>query len=393
MILKALIIVLLLIITLIILVDVVPLINDWVKRIHIGRFDSKEIWKEHITKKGINWLTNTPKIKVTDNTRFVFWDIIRGNYSKAAIQYWQEASLLLGLTENIDESPFKEKIKTEVRKYLSSKFNKNGEWIVKPKHIDGAILAYAVMKLNFIEIDRFKPAMDYIWDLIESHIGEDGTVGYRKSMSNYRYVDTIGFICPFLISYGIKYKKQECVELAVRQIKQYEKQGMLTNYMIPSHAYKVDSKIPQGLYGWGRGLGWFAIGLIDSWKELPDSHEYKAELQKSVSDFAMDVIKFQQEQGNWNWAATRSESRPDSSATATLGWFLVNASQIHNISEDCLSSVEKSVNYLMGVTRKNGEVDFSQGDTKDIGVYSTLFNVLPFTQGFCLRIINYKSLR
>ena len=45
----------------------------------------------------------------------------------------------------------------------------------------------------------------------------------------------------------------------------------------------------------------------------------------------------------------------------------------------------------MSVTKKNGEVDFSQGDTKDIGVYSILFDILPFAQGFALRAINKKS--
>ena len=44
----------------------------------------------------------------------------------------------------------------------------------------------------------------------------------------------------------------------------------------------------------------------------------------------------------------------------------------------------------MSVTKKNGEIDFSQGDTKDIGVYSILFDILPFAQGFALRAINKK---
>ena len=41
----------------------------------------------------------------------------------------------------------------------------------------------------------------------------------------------------------------------------------------------------------------------------------------------------------------------------------------------------------MSVTRRDGTIDFSQGDTKDIGVYSMLFEVLPFTQGMVLRCV------
>ena len=42
----------------------------------------------------------------------------------------------------------------------------------------------------------------------------------------------------------------------------------------------------------------------------------------------------------------------------------------------------------MSVTRRNGEIDFSQGDTKGIGLYSTTYDIMPFTQGMALRAIS-----
>ena len=280
------------------------------------------------------------------------------------------------------------KRKAILLKFLDSTFDHDGQWIKKPQHVDGAILAYAVMKLDFIDSNKYKRAFDYTWEMIKQHVGEDGTVMYRHSMKNYRYVDTIGFICPFLICYGIKYENEECIELAIKQIKHYEKHGMHKEYHIPVHAYNIENNMPLGLYGWGRGLGWFAIGLIDAWNELPSNHKYKLELEKSVIRFAEGIMKFQQEDGSWTWTVTRSETIKDSSTTATLTWFLLNAARIDPISDKCIESSEKAIQYLMRVTRRNGAVDFSQGDTKDIGVYSTLFNILPFTQGFCIRSIN-----
>ncbi|MBU7593515.1 hypothetical protein FVO58_13330 [Metabacillus halosaccharovorans] len=365
--------------------------RDWVNRIHIGRYNDKQLWNQSIINKGVKWLNKTPKIKVTDNTRLVIIDMLKGNYTKNAIQHWQEAALLLGLTaylKNKDD----ENVQKDIVKFLKSKFDRNGQWLNKPQHVDGAILAYAVMKLDFIEQDAYRKALDYTWELIKEHIGEDGTVGYRKSMQSYRYVDTIGFICPFLIAYGVRYKKDECIDLAVKQIKTYEQYGMLDNKFIPSHAYKLENEVPLGLYGWGRGLGWYAIGLIDSWGELPNNNKHKIVLEESVKNFAKAARSFQQENGSWNWTVTRKESRPDSSTTATLGWFMLNAAKIEEISKECLASTEEALSYLMKVTRKSGTVDFSQGDTKDIGVYSMLFNILPFTQGFCIRLMNsYKS--
>lgn len=386
-------IVLLCIIAAIMFIDIVPIGRDWLSRIHIGRYEDKQIWNQSITKIGLKWLKTTPKIKVTDNTRLVFIDILKGNYTKSAIQQWQEASLLLGMSEYLLHNDDKE-VKKELKKYVDSKFDSQGDWISKPKHVDTAILAYALMKLDFIDTDKYRLALDSTWEMIKDHLGNDGTVTYRKFMKGYRYVDTIGFICPFLVSYGIRYGLNECVDLAVKQIKAYEEQGMLVGHHIPSHAYHVDRNIPLGLYGWGRGLGWYAIGLIDAWLELPNDHAYKPVLEESVKRFAIAAVVLQQESGNWNWTVTRSECRPDSSTTATLGWFMLNASQIDEISESCLNSASKATDYLMKVTRRNGAVDFSQGDTKDIGVYSMLFNILPFTQGFCIRMMNsYNGLK
>jgi unsaturated rhamnogalacturonyl hydrolase len=364
--------------------------KDWVSRIHIGRYSDKNKWNQFVTDKGVKWLNKTPKIKVTDNTRLVAIDMLKGNYTKSAIQHWQEASLLLGLSEYSKYNNDKV-IENEITKFLNSKFDQSGQWINKPQHVDGAILAYAVMKVGFIDTDKYKHALDYTWEMIKEHIGEDGTVGYRKSMQSYRYVDTIGFICPFLVSYGTRYAKDECIDLAVKQIKEYERYGVLEQFYIPSHAYNIENKVPVGLYGWGRGLGWFAIGLVDAWNELPSSNKYKLVLEQSVRRFAKAAMNFQQENGNWNWTVTRKECRPDSSTTATLGWFMLNAAKIDGISKECLASADKAMSYLMKVTRRSGAVDFSQGDTKDIGVYSMLFNTLPFTQGFCIRCVNlYK---
>lgn len=383
------------VITVIILVDLIPIWKDWLNRIKIGRYTDKNEWNTSITNKGMKWLNKTPKIKVTDNTRLVVIDMLRGNYSKSVIQHWQEAALVLGMSEYLNYNNDK-RIKNEVLKFLNLKFNYNGQWKTKPQHVDGAILAYAVMKLEFIDTDKYRQALDDTWEMIKGHIGEDGTVEYRKFMPSYRYVDTIGFICPFLVAYGTRYNKNECIDLAVKQITEYKQYGILDIYHIPSHAYKLDNKIPVGLYGWGRGLGWFAIGLIDAWSDLPQDNKYKVVLEEYIKTFAKSVMSFQQDNGSWNWTVTRGECRPDSSATAMLGWFMLSASKINGISNECLESADKAINYLMKVTRRNGVVDFSQGDTKDIGVYSLLFNILPFTQGFCIRMINsykYKNIK
>lgn len=374
----------LLFIFIVLAIDFLPQFYTWQSRIHIGRYNSSENWNYKIIKKSLVWLKKTPTITLTDNRRLIIIDILRGNYKRAAIQHWQEAALLLGLNEAYTKTQDL-KIKKNIDEYIASKIDKNGFWKENPKEIDGVILAYAIINIKVIDHDKIKPSYDYIYNLILSLKGDDGTVAYKNYSTNYRYVDTIGFICPFLINYGVKFKIEKAIALGVKQITEFNKYAMLNDRFIPCHTYLVDTKIPVGLFGWGRGLGWYAIGLIDSWTALPDSHQDKNKLTESVITFAKMALSFQNKNGSWNWIVSAKEARADSSTTATLAWFFTNASQIESISEICIHARTKALSYLMMVTRRDGAVDFSQGDTKAIGVHSQEFDILPFTQGFALR--------
>jgi unsaturated rhamnogalacturonyl hydrolase len=367
--------------------DIVPVLKKWLLRIHIGRYEDKKKWEKSVSEVVSKWLKKVPKIKVTDNERLIIIDMLKGNYTKDTIQHWQEAALVLGANEYSRMNNDKE-IKKSLDNLFDKRFNNEGQWKSKPNNIDCAILAYALMSCEDIYIDKYEPALDYVWKLIEEHIGEDGTVLDRKSMKKYRYVDTIGFICPFLMKYGIKYNNRDCIDLAFKQIQSFIKYGIEEKYNTPYHVYQYNSNIRLGLCGWGRGLGWYAIGLIDSYKELPAGDLYKKELESYIKVFADEIIKLQKNDGSWSWIVFRDEIRSDSSATAILCWFLLNASKIFGDNCEYKKSAEKAMGYLMSVTRYNGEIDFSQGDTKDIGIYSLSFDIMPFTQGFALRALS-----
>lgn len=369
---------------LILSLDLFPQFYTWQSRIHIGRFNSKEIWMDKMEQRALSWLHRTPVIKLTDNKRLLFIDMLRGNYKRAAIQHWQEAALILGLTEAYNKTQ-NEQIKLKIDTYLDKKIDSTGMWKTPPKEIDGVILAYAIINLKDIDHHKFKPAFDCIWELVLGLKGTDGTVAYKAYSANYRFVDTIGFICPFLISYGVTFQNEEAIKLSIKQITQFNEFGMLADKFIPCHAYQINTATPVGLFGWGRGLGWYAIGLIDAWNALPQEHRDKELLTRSVMAFAKMAVSFQNDNGSWNWIVSVKEANADSSTTATLAWFFKNAAKIPEIKSLAVEASDKALSYLQTVTRRNGAVDFSQGDTKAIGVHSQEFDILPFAQGFALR--------
>jgi unsaturated rhamnogalacturonyl hydrolase len=378
--------ILLFIVLFVLATDLVPQFYVWQSRIHIGRWLITDKWKDKVLQKSEHWLKNTPTIPLTDNKRLIVIDKLKGKYKVHSIQHWQEAALLLGLI-SVYEKTGDKNIKKKIDSFIDGKMDASGNWKNPPNEIDGVILAYAILKVGWIDIVINRPAFDHIWGMIQKSVGSDGTVKYRKHIADFRYVDTIGFICPFLIRYGVLFGNNEAMALGCKQITEFNKRGMFPEKFIPCHTYNTDSGVPVGLFGWGRGLGWYAIGLIDAWNELPDSDIMKPILTASVIAFAKMAISFQNEKGGWNWIVMNSHAITDSSATATLLWFLSNAAKINDIRSDCEKSCLSATTYLMKVTRRDGAIDLSQGDTKGIGIYSREFNILPFTQGFALRTI------
>ena len=361
---------------LILAIDFFPDFWIWQSRIKIGRYTNQKEWQKKILEKSLSWLNNIPKTKIKDENRLLVLDILKNQYTNKTLQSWQEASLLLGLNKAYqkNENP---KIKYEILKFVNSKIDKQGNWIVEPKEVDTALLAFAISEIPFLDRE-IKPALDFIYNLIVSKIGKETTVMYRNTTHNYRYVDTIGFICPFLTKYGIEFQKEEAIHLAVSQIKNFEKYGMLEN-KIPCHAYEVNTKNPLGIFGWGRGLAWFIVGAIETFKILPEKHTEKRYLHHLLQLIAETLIKFQRKDGSFAWNLLDEHSRSDSSATAVFAWFFKEM----NLKNEA----QKSLQYLQSVTQRSGAIDFSQGDTKTMGVYSQKFEILPFTQGFVLKTL------
>ena len=372
----------------VLVVDLYPQLNTWQSRIKIGSLSNEMLWKEKVKAISLKWLKKTPTIKVTDNNRLIIIDILRGNYKRNAIQSWQEAALLLGLNE-YRKATNDAAVNASIASFVSSKLTSQGQWIEKPTEVDSVILGYALLKLDNFDYAKYKPSFDFLYEMILNLKGSDGTIAYRKHTSDYRYVDTIGFISPFLVRYGLLFNQPEAIALGINQIRVFNAHGMLANHFIPCHTYNIKTNLPVGLFGWGRGLGWYAIGLIDAWSELPESHPEKEEVTQMVVSFAKMALSFQNDNGSWNWLITNRQSQFDSSTTATLAWFFAKAKAISSISNESEQAKVKALNYLKQVTRRDGVVDFSQGDTKSIGVHSQHFDILPFTQGFCLRTISH----
>lgn len=354
------------------------------KTYKIGRWKDNDKWIAAVFKVGLNWLPDIPAVPTTSNRHLALWDILKGKYKRKSVQAWQTAGLLIGVMEFS-----KEKSKSTRQKTIDFYINKSGNWKNTPTNVDYAMLAYAFLK-DHKNPEKIKSSMDAIIDLINNNIGTDGLIAY-SGKTNLRFVDTLGLVCPFLVLYSNTYGVEKYHNLAFSQIDGFVRKGLYSNTWLPVHSYEIINSLPVGVYGWGRGTGWFIIGVLDTYLEMKMSDE-KDLLKRKLFNIADYYLQFQRDDGGYGVFIQDKETY-DSSATAIFAYFYASC---YEISKDkkYFVSLEKSILKLRKFTRRSGELDYCQGDTINVGIFSQRFDIMPFAQGMTLRAFSiYKKYR
>lgn len=297
----------------------------WFGRIKIGRWDSRGQWRKAVETKARKYLHG--KLQVQS-----------GNY-----QSWQTGGLLLGLDDS------------DAEKYASAH---PGLFLKGASDVETSFLAFALKQRSQLPLGKEEELRSRLLKKLAQ-----GTLPYRDSSSDPRYVDTIGLACPFLYSTGLS-------EAADNQIVEYDR--ALYDGVFPPHAFDTERNLPMGVYDWARGTGWYILGIISS-----RSNESR------VIKLAKRMMDFQRKDGSFGAFLFNPSSRKESSGTVLAGILLVTAYKWSG-DERFLSAAKKAENALMTMTRRDGSVDFAQGDTIGIGLYSTHFGTMPFVQGMTL---------
>lgn len=348
-------------------------------RFHIGR-RNEDAWRTAVLRRAVSWLKRTPTVKITDNSRYMLLDMFTGKYRSGTIQSWQKAALILGVLDFGGASEI-----AVARAVALNLLDPNGRWKNKPEAVDCGMLACSVMA-STDDAERIRPAMEETLSVMRSQVSQNGFLSYTGGPENPElYVDTLGLACPFLCMYAKVYHEPAYEELAFSQLEYYHRYGIYPGTMLPNHAVNSKSKLPAGVFGWGRGTGWYVIGLVDSLRNT-QSPERRKQLLAWIREAANEYGRFQREDGGFGSTLQR-ESTYDSSATAVLAWFYAKCYRLFGIS-GYRSIAEKCLQKLRTVTRLTGAIDWCQGDTKEIGVFAQTYDIMPFAQGMALRALH-----
>lgn len=362
--------------------DVVAFMFNTLGRMKIGSLRGDD-WFAAATDTAVRWSQKgLPEVPRIAGQRLTVIDRLNKTYKSQTIQSWQVGSVLMSLNEIAPEVA-----KQSALKYIDSA---TGDWVSFIDRVDGAFLAYSILSNPYIDADFIKPAIKATADMLLDEYDNHGSVPYSKN-ADHRYVDTVGLVCPFLVKYSLVYNDKKALEAAVALIEEYEKLGLHSSFKTPVHCFDVKTKAPLGLYSWGRGCGWWAVGLAESFRILNETDENsfvkeKIVILKNLLSFSAVMVKYQSENGAFD-RNIFAHSGADSSATSMIAYMLAFAGELSK-NDTFTQSARKAMDYIFSVTRRDGTVDYSQGDTMGIGFYSAHSLVLPAAQGFALRTYN-----
>lgn len=351
------------------------------KRYHIGKWTDQAKWEAAVKNCALKWLLHPPVVSAVDESQYRLAGIMKEQNVNTTIQSWQKAGLALGVLSVCDTKQDRDLLNRWAQRLIGT----DGCWKLQLKKVDWSMLGYALLK-QAEHPNELKQAADQVFGVLQENLCTDGMISYSQGKdTTIRYVDTLGMVCPFLALYGRLYREPGVTILAIKQIELFRENGLFHGTNLPCHAYDAKTKLPLGIYGWGRGTAWYTIALIDTWRELPEGDD-KKRMESWIKEAADEYCRYQKEDGAF-YTILQGGGQYDSSATAAMAYFYHICAKIFNNNDYAYVS-QKCLNRLMVVTLQDGAIDQCQGDTHGIGIFSQSFDVMPFVQGLALRSMN-----
>ncbi|MDR3312997.1 MAG: glycoside hydrolase family 88 protein [Oscillospiraceae bacterium] len=339
----------------------------WLARIHIGHWPSAAIWAAAVERRCHRQWKRPPAVPLTDATGLAARLLLCGRQGGKRLRFWHRASLALALPSAAAAASLRPP-----------------EGL--PPGVEWGVAAFAALRGGQSHTER------WIHDLAEAFLRRaaeaGGTLPYSAALPQLRLVDTLWMVCPFLFLYGAQAQDARCTDLAKRQLQEYLAQGLHPLTGLPAHSFAPPDGTPAGVYGWGRGCAFLFLALTQSAAALDAAAAERTWLVEQALAFSKALLRIKLPGGGWPWLPL-AEDRPEASATAMLGYgFALLAELLPDAhmqeKSTCLEAAKQAQNCLMPLTRRDGAVDFAQGDTQGIGLYSTRREPLPLAQAFSL---------
>jgi unsaturated rhamnogalacturonyl hydrolase len=359
--------------------------RQWARRSMAGSIPEPALF-ELVYARSRVWVRSPPH-QPKEPADATLWNAIRRRFKTQQSPTMPGALLAQAVIEADRLSPNPESA-TAVEAWLAPWIGPTGKWRFAPLEVDAAGAGRVLLELyRNTGSERWRQAAHEMADWYLTRARGEPTLRYRQNDPRaLHFVDALGPLCPFLADYGVEMNRADALELALRQLDAYQDYGMQLATGLPYHAYipEGDSAVPGGAAGWGRGVGWYALGLADTLASLPKDHSARPRLTQRARDLARSLARWELPDGGWS-VLLPAVRRYDASATALLGYFLEKGMALGVLPPECRGMTDRALAAMAEKTRADGSVDFAQGAAYGLNEASRVMDRSVFAQGAALR--------
>lgn len=221
-------------------------------------------------------------------------------------------------------------------------------------------------------------AMEYAKD-------ETGSLLYRaKQRNGYVFADMLGLVCPFLYRYGMAFDRQECMELALKQIANFLAYGMDGESGLPYHGYDMAEGCKYGIIGWGRAVGWTLRGMSGCFLS-----DYGRERLRTPFVRLMDtVLAYQRSDGAFSWQLQALEGPLDTSVTGMICAALKEGIELKILVGDNYRQALGRGKDSLARSIHEGKVYDCSGECEGFAQYPQRYGAYPWALGPALMILD-----
>lgn len=364
--------------------EISPLISRYfARRFVMSPETGNEAFEVKVVEAGLRMLRQrSSKMPFRANSYFpvtVYRYLKRLLYGGSLSTNYPRAILAFGLAKYYEKTK-DARIFEALTNYYHNALDDTGHFKFPFDKVDQCLFGLSLMSLERITGKaEYKNAVDRIYRFLADSKNEFDVIPYRPGTIHLS--DTLGMVCPFLYMYGYLYQDPHAVELANKQLDYHIKYGLDASTRLPFHGIDMDSAMHFGPAEWGRGIGWYLMGLSFAVHfTTPETNPPVDIYAKELKHLETIVNKLKTKEGYWTQFVVPPRGRIDTSTTSMF-FFLFSHGGMMQPRDDFLGMMKK-------YTLRNGEIGYCSGDTIAVNQYSAYAGVSELSQGMTIAFLS-----
>lgn len=170
------------------------------------------------------------------------------------------------------------------------------------------------------------------------------------------WIDAIYMMCPFMARYGTLTDSPKAIEEAVDQILVHVDHLRDPYTGLYRHIWReTPNSYPDGSL-WLRGNGWFATGVLDTLRYVPDDQPERDRLEELVCDHLESMAEYQDRSGFWHHLVDDTSMYLETSGTLQYAYAFAEAIERGLLDESYIENAERAVGAAKTVVTDKGAV-------------------------------------